>query len=113
MRSLDRVRRAQVLLLACSTACVLLAAPSANAYSTNWHIAAFVGLFANGTPAEVRCPDSAEEWGADLGDPVNAEEIYARTFAATAVWSSAGTSARSSTTWPARAPTTARTRSQS
>jgi hypothetical protein len=64
---------------------VLLFAPSAQAYSTNPHIAAFVEVFANGTPAEVRCPDSPEEWSFDLGDPPNAEEIYGRTFTQRAV----------------------------
>ena len=74
-----------MLALASSIACALLAVPSANAYSTNPHIAAFVEVFASGTPAEVRCPDSAEEWSVDLGDPVNAQEIYGRTFTTTAV----------------------------
>jgi hypothetical protein len=52
---------------------------------TNPHIAAFVQVFSNGTPAEVRCPDSPEEWSLDLGGPLNAEEIYGRTFTRTAV----------------------------
>jgi hypothetical protein len=60
-------------------------ASAKTATSTNPHIAAFVQVFANGTPAEVRCPDSLEEWSADLGDPFNAEEIYGRTFTRTAV----------------------------
>jgi hypothetical protein len=52
---------------------------------TNPHIAAFVQVFSSGTPAEVRCPDSPEEWSLDLGGPLNAEEIYGRTFTRTAV----------------------------
>ena len=68
---------------------VLLVAPSAQAYSTNPHIAAFVQVFANGTPAEVRCPDSPEEWSFDLGfDPdsaLNAGDVYGRTFTSTEV----------------------------
>jgi hypothetical protein len=63
----------------------LLLASSARAFSTNPHIAAFVEVFASGTPAVVRCPDSPEEWSLDLGDPFNAEEVYGRTFARTAV----------------------------
>lgn len=60
-------------------------APSAKAYSTDPHIAAFVQVFANGTPAQVRCPDSLEEWSSDLGGPLAAEEIYGRTFTRTSV----------------------------
>jgi hypothetical protein len=59
--------------------------PAAEAYSVNLHIAAFVQVFANGTPAEVRCPNSAEEWSSDLGDPRDAEEVYGRTFTQSAV----------------------------
>jgi hypothetical protein len=62
---------------------VLFLAPPAQAYSTNLHIAAFVQVFANGIPAEVRCPDSHEEWSFDLGDPLNAGEIYGRTLTRT------------------------------
>jgi hypothetical protein len=62
---------------------VLLLAPPAQAYSRNLHIAAFVQVFANGIPADVRCPDSHEEWSFDLGDPPNAEEIYGRTLTRT------------------------------
>jgi hypothetical protein len=72
-------------LLGCLVVSVLLLAPSAQAYSTNLHIAAFVELFANGTPAQVRCPDSLEEWSFDLGGPLYPEEIYGRTFTSTAV----------------------------
>ena len=64
---------------------VLLLAPPAQAYSRNLHIAAFVQVFANGIPAEVRCPDSPDEWGSDLGDPLHPEEIYGRTFTQTEV----------------------------
>jgi hypothetical protein len=62
---------------------VLLLAPPAHAYSRNLHIAAFVQVFANGISAEVRCPDSQEEWSFDLGDPLDAEEIYGRTLTRT------------------------------
>lgn len=55
-------------------------APAAQAYSIDPHIGAFVQVFANGTAAQVRCPDSLEEWSRDLGDSPNAEEIYGRTF---------------------------------
>jgi hypothetical protein len=41
-------------------------------------------VFSNGTPAEVRCPDSPEEWSLDLGSPLNPEEVYGRTFTRTA-----------------------------
>jgi hypothetical protein len=64
---------------------VLLLAPPAQAYSRNLHIAAFVQVFSSGTPAEVRCPVSLDEWSFDLGDPVNAEDVYGRTFTQTAV----------------------------
>jgi hypothetical protein len=59
---------------------------SANAVTTtNPHIAAFVQVFSSGTPAQVRCPDSPDEWGSDLGDPLYPEEIYGRTFTQTEV----------------------------
>jgi hypothetical protein len=63
----------------------LVLAQRAQAYTANSHIAAFVQVFANGAPAEVRCPDSPEEWNFDLGGPANAEEVYGRTFTRTAV----------------------------
>lgn len=55
------------------------------ATSTNPHIAAFVEVFSSGTPAQVRCPDSPDEWSHDLGDPLSPEEIYGRTFTGTEV----------------------------
>jgi hypothetical protein len=64
---------------------VLWLASSARAYSTNPHIAAFVQVFSSGTPAEVRCPVSLDEWSFDLGDPLNAEDVYGRTFTRTEV----------------------------
>jgi hypothetical protein len=72
-------------------ACLLLVASAlvlaqrAQAYTTDPHIAAFVQVFANGTPAEVRCPESPEDWSHDLGDPLNPEEVYGRTFTGTEV----------------------------
>jgi hypothetical protein len=63
----------------------VLLTPSAQAYSVDPHIAAFVEVFSSGTPAEVRCPESAEEWSHDLGSPLNAEEIYGTTFVRTEV----------------------------
>src|SRR5664279_2050835 len=63
----------------------LCLAPSGQSYATDPHIAAFVQVFANGTPAQVRCPDSFEEWSFDLGDPVDAQDVYGRTFTRTAV----------------------------
>jgi hypothetical protein len=63
----------------------LFIASPARALSTNPHIAAFVQVFANGTPAVVRCPESAEEWSFDLGGPADAEDVYGRTFNQTAV----------------------------
>jgi hypothetical protein len=63
-------------------------APQARASAvttTNLHIAAFVQVFSSGTPAQVRCPDSPEEWSSDLGDPLNPEETYGRTFTQTEV----------------------------
>jgi hypothetical protein len=65
---------------------IAAAQASANAVTTtNPHIAAFVQVFSSGTPAQVRCPDSPDEWGSDLGDPINPEEIYGRTFPQTEV----------------------------
>jgi hypothetical protein len=60
-------------------------AHSAQAFSTDPHIGAFVQVFANGRPAQVRCPDSPEEWNFDLGDPADAEEIFGRTLVESAV----------------------------
>ena len=93
MRSLDRPSRRLgrkidgrvPALIGCLVVSVLLLAPSAYAYSMNLHVAAFVEVFANGASAEVRCPDSPEEWSHDLGDPLDAEEIYGRTFTRTEV----------------------------
>jgi len=67
--------------------CFAAAGPRAGAagVATNLHIAAFVEVFANGAPAEVRCPDSLEEWSLDLGEPLAPEEIYGRTFTGTNV----------------------------
>jgi hypothetical protein len=66
-------------------ASALVLTQRAQAYTIDPHIAAFVEVFANGTPAEVRCPESPEEWSHDLGDPPYAEEIYGRTFTSTEV----------------------------
>jgi hypothetical protein len=85
MGSLDRRLPPQLLVLGCLLAAVLMAAPAARAYTTDPHIGAFVELFANGAPAEVRCPDSLEEWSLDLGSPLNADAIYGRTFTRSAV----------------------------
>jgi hypothetical protein len=85
---LTRPRKASGLAPACLTLAVAAAlslAPSARAYTTDPHIAAFVQVFASGTPAQVRCPDSLEEWSLDLGGPLAAEEIYGRTFTRTSV----------------------------
>jgi hypothetical protein len=50
------------LVIVCLLLVVSVALPrSAKAYATNLHIAAFVQVFANGTSAEVRCPDSLDE----------------------------------------------------
>jgi hypothetical protein len=71
---------------ATASLCAALACPcltqQADAYTTDPHIAAFVELFANGRPAVVRCPDSAQEWRFDLGgtDDSDSESVYGRTF---------------------------------
>jgi hypothetical protein len=51
-------------------------ARTATAVTVNPHIAAFIQVFANGAPAVVRCPDSPEEWGWDIGSPEDAERIF-------------------------------------
>ena len=76
---------------ATGSVCAALAGASwpqpAHAYTTDPHIAAFVELFANGTPAVVRCPESAQEWRFDLGgmDDSDSEDVYGRTFIGSSV----------------------------
>jgi hypothetical protein len=85
---------ARLVILSTGVAAALLAgrvapANADTATSTDPHLAAFVQVFANGTPAQVRCPDSPEEWAFDLGvqpdSAINTNDVYGRTFTSTEV----------------------------